>query len=60
MYATLRTLDVAVAALPKRGKQEAVPAGWCPLIALCGACWSEVVAMLRGNATPDSSGVISP
>jgi hypothetical protein len=52
-HATLRTLDVAVPAIPKTGKQPAVPAGWCPLIALC-------VELLRENATPDSSGAISP
>ena len=64
LYATLRTLDVAVPALPARGKgmfkQPAVPAGWCPLIALCGQCWTDVVAMLREQATPDVSGAISP
>jgi hypothetical protein len=61
--ATLRTLDVAVSAIPARKgefKQPAVPASWCPLIALCGACWTDVRTMLREAATPDSSGEISP
>jgi len=60
LHSTLRTLDVAVAALPARKNDEAVPAGWCPLIALCGMCWDLAVAMLREKATPDSSGAISP
>ena len=50
---SLRTLDVAVPRLPakpgKYGRPE-VPAGFCPLIALCDACWSGVVTMLQ--ATP--------
>ena len=62
-HATLRTVDVAVPRLPARpGKhgRPAVPAGFCPLIALCGACWTGVVEELRAKATPDSSGAVSP
>jgi hypothetical protein len=61
--ATLRTLDVAVPARPARkGKfgQPAIPASFCPLIALCGMCWTDVREMLRKAATPDSSGEVSP
>jgi hypothetical protein len=54
--ATLRTLDLSVPPIP----EHRVPAGWVPLIALCGACWTDVVEMLRKQATPDSSGAVSP
>lgn len=58
LHATLRTLDVAVRALPARGgayPRPAAPAGWCPLIALCGMCWTEVVQQFRELATPDAA-----
>ena len=65
LHATLRTLDISVAARPAREtrwgeKVPAMPAGWCPLVALCGQCWTDVVTMLREKATPDSSGTVSP
>ena len=43
----LRTLDVAVPAIRAGKGRPASPAGWCPLIALCGDCWSDVARMLR-------------
>jgi hypothetical protein len=59
--ATLRSIDVYVGPIPKRSKHDlGAPAGWCPLIALCGMCWTDVVKMLRDEATPDSSGEVSP
>lgn len=58
--ATLRSLDVAVPARAARRDSPAMPAGWAPLIALCGICWTDVRTMLRAAATPDSSGSISP
>ncbi len=58
--ATLRTLDVWVGEIKRSKHSAGAPAGWCPLIALCGMCWSDVVRMLRENATPDSSGAVSP
>jgi hypothetical protein len=64
IHATLRTLDVRTKAIAECRiggfKRRAIPAGWCPLIALCGMCWTEVRSMLRDKATPDSSGEISP
>ena len=59
LHATLRTLDVAV---PKAGyaRDPDAPVGWAPLIALCGQCWTDIVKMLRDNATPDASGAVSP
>lgn len=59
-YATLRTLEIATDGHPARKGVPACPPGWCPLIALCGACWTKVVAMLRAKATPDMSGAVSP
>jgi hypothetical protein len=44
---TLRTLDIPVPALPARKDSPVVPAGWCPLIALCSTCWTNVIAMLQ-------------
>jgi len=62
-FATLRTLDVEVSSIPARKgrfKRAAVPSGFCPLIALCGMCWTHVRTLLRAKATPDSSGDVSP
>lgn len=73
LHAALRSLDLAVTedrGAARRGvvrglrgslgAQPAVPAGWCPLIALCGLCWIDVVDMLRAQARPDASGTVSP
>lgn len=67
LHATMRSLDVAVPAIPERRSQlrdghtmPGAPAGWCPLIALCGMCWTDVRDMLRAKATPDPSGEVSP
>jgi len=66
LHATLRSLDIAVPALPARKAtrglpgQPAAPAGWCPLIALCGLCWTDAISMLRAEATPDIVGTVSP
>jgi len=38
--APLRSLDVFVPAIPKRSYAPATSEGWCPLIALCAACWT--------------------
>lgn len=57
VHAALRTLDVAVPALAAepggRGlpAQPALPAGWCPLIALCGLCWTDVFEMFDETTT---------
>jgi hypothetical protein len=60
LHAMLRTLDVSVPKLSARKGRAEVPAGWCPLIALCGICWTDAVKMLRDAAIPDSSGAVSP
>lgn len=60
VHATLRTLDVSVPRIPARKGSAEISPGWCPLIALCGMCWTDIVKMLREQATPDSSGAVSP
>jgi len=52
LVATLRSLDVAVAARPATKLCAASPAGWAPLLALCGSCWTDLVDELRALATP--------
>lgn len=54
LHATLRSVDVAVPALAasKRRNFVGAPAGWAPLVALCGHCWDALREQLDACATP--------